>query len=84
MATAFRVQLFFPVDHPAACAEVLCGDDFVASVYEGADGWKIDLFQSPRGLDLAGFLAAVASAKDRLGEYPNRRGEDPPGACRSG
>src|SRR5688572_20051387 len=74
----FRTQLFFPVDEPAACAEILCGDDIVASVYERPDGWKIDLYQSPRGLDVDGFLGAVASAKVRLGAYPNRRGESPP------
>jgi hypothetical protein len=74
----FRIQLFFPVDDPAACAEILCGDEVVASVHERPDGWKIDLYQSPRGLDLDGFLGAVASAKDQLGAYPNRRGESPP------
>ena len=50
----FRYQLFFPVDDPVACAEVLCGDDIVASVYESPEGWKIDLYLSPRGLDLGG------------------------------
>src|SRR4051812_12876714 len=77
MAT-FGVQLFFPVDAPVACAEILSGEDVVASIYETRDGWKIDLYQSPRGLDLDGLLGAVASAKERLSEYPNRRGDDPP------
>ncbi len=74
----FTVQLFFPVDDPVACAEILCGDEIVASVYEKPDGWKIDLYQSPRGLDLDGYLGAIASAKERLSEYPNRRGDSPP------
>jgi hypothetical protein len=74
----FRVQLFFPVDDPVACAEILCGEEVIASVSERPDGWKIDLYQSPRGLDLGGLLGAIASAKERLGEYPNRRGVSPP------
>ena len=74
----FRVQLFFPVDDPAACAEILCGDEIVASVCERPDGWKIDQYHSPRGLDLDGYLGAIATAKARLSEYPNRRGERPP------
>jgi hypothetical protein len=74
----FRIQLFFPVDEPIACAEILYGDEFVANVYERPDGWKIDLFQSPRGMDLEECLRAIASAKERLREYVNRRGEDPP------
>ncbi|HEY1188387.1 MAG TPA: hypothetical protein VGE74_12115 [Gemmata sp.] len=77
MAT-FRVQLFFPVDDPVACAEIVLGHTVVASVYERPDGWQIDLYESPRGLDLGGFLAAVASAKVQLGDYPNRRGESAP------
>lgn len=77
MAT-FAVQLFFPVDDATATAEVLCEGEVVASICERPDGWKIDLYLSPRGLDLNGFLRAVASAKERLGEYPNRRGESPP------
>jgi hypothetical protein len=74
----FKIQLFFPVDDPVACAEILYGEEIVASVYERADGWKIDLYQSPRGLDLDECLRAIASAKERLREYPNRRGESPP------
>ena len=77
-AAMFRVQLFFPVDDAVACAEILCGDKLVASVYEKPDGWKIDLYQSPRSVDLCGFFGAIATAKERLGEYPNRRGESPP------
>jgi hypothetical protein len=73
-----QIQLFFPVHDPVACAEILYGDEFVANIYEKADGWKIDLFQSPRGLDLDEFLRAIASAKEGLGEYVNRRGEAPP------
>ena len=75
---AFRIRLFFPADAPVVCAELLCGDEVVASVYEQPDGWKIDLYRSPCGLDLDEWLGAVASAKDRLREYPNRRGESPP------
>jgi hypothetical protein len=74
----FQIQLCFPVDDPVACAEVLYGDQFVATIYERPNGWKIDLYHSPRDLDLDGFLRAIASAKERLAEYVNRRGESPP------
>lgn len=74
----FRIQFFFPVDDSVACAEILYQDEFVASVYEKLDGWKIDLFQAPRGLDLEECLKAIALAKERLLEYVNRRGENPP------
>jgi hypothetical protein len=74
----FQIQMAFPVDDPIACAEILYGEEIVASVYERPGGWKIDLFLSPRGLDLEGCLRAIASAKERLSEYVNQRGESPP------
>jgi hypothetical protein len=74
----FQIQLFFPVDDPVACAEILYGDEYVANVYEKPDGWKIDLYQSPRGLDLDELLRVVAAAKERLSGYVNRRGENRP------
>jgi hypothetical protein len=77
-ATMFQIQLIFPVDDPVACAEILHGNEFMATVYEKVDGWKIDLYQSPRGLNLDEFLRIVAAAKERLGGYVNRRGENPP------
>ena len=75
--SAFRIQLLFPVDGPV-CAEILNDPDIVASVYEQHDGWKIDLYQARPGLDLDELQRVLASAKERLGEYPNRRGEGPP------
>jgi hypothetical protein len=74
----FQIQLVFPVDDPVACAEILYDDKYVANVYERPDGWKIDLYHSPQGLDLEELLRAVAAAKEQLGEYVNRRGENPP------
>jgi hypothetical protein len=74
----FQMQFIFPVDDPVAGAEILYGNEFMATVYEKPDGWKIDLYQSPRGLDLDEFLQFVSTAKERLGEYTNRRGENPP------
>jgi hypothetical protein len=76
--TIFQIQLFFPVHDPVACAEILYGEELVANVYERPDGWKIDLFQSPQGLDLEECLGAIAFAKERLLEYVNRKGENPP------
>lgn len=72
------MQFIFPVDDPVAAVEILYNNEFMATVYEKPDGWKIDLYQSPRGLDLDEFLRFVDAAKERLGEYTNRRGENPP------
>ena len=70
----FRIQLFFPVDAPAALRRFSTGDEIVASVYERPDGWKIDLYQSLRGLDLDGFLGAIASAKECFERIPEPAG----------
>ena len=74
----FQIQIFAGVQDPYTSAEVLYGEEIIAIVYERPSGWKVDLFQSPRELDLDEFLKAIGAAKERLQEYVNRRGEDQP------
>jgi hypothetical protein len=74
----FKIQIFSGVDDPFTSAEVLYGEEVVATVYERADGWKVDLDTSPRGLDLDECLHAIGAAKAHLLEYVNRRGENQP------
>ncbi len=74
----FQIQLFFPVRDPVVCAEILYGEQVMASIYERRDGWKIDLFQSAVGLDLEELLKTIAFAKEHLSEYVHRQGENPP------
>jgi hypothetical protein len=74
----FRIQIFAGVDDPYTSAEVLYGEEVVAIVYERPNGWKVDLYTSPRGLDLDECLNAIGAAKTRLLDYVNRRGENQP------
>ena len=55
----FRIQVTGVVDDGYTSAEVSYGEDLVAVVYERADGWRADLYQSPRGVPLPGLLAAI-------------------------
>lgn len=81
----FLVQVVGMVDDGYTSAEVYYGDDLVAVVYERPDGWKTDLFRSPRGIPLPELLTTLESAKARLSEYANRLGERPPdGMTRAG
>jgi hypothetical protein len=74
----FQIQIFAAVDDACTSAEVLSGEEIVAIVYERPGGWKLDLFQSPRGLDLDECLKAIGAAKARLQEYVNRQGQGRP------
>ncbi|MBX3398012.1 MAG: hypothetical protein KF873_04675 [Gemmataceae bacterium] len=85
MGEAFQIQVAGVVDDGFTSAEVSYSDETVAVVYERADGWRTDLFHSPRGLPLPELLTALQSAQDRLSRYVNRRGENPPeGLTRAG
>jgi hypothetical protein len=78
VVSMFQIQIFAGVDDPYTSAEVLYGEEIVAIVYERPDGWKVDLYQSPRGLGLDECLKAIGAAKTHLLEYVNRRGENQP------
>jgi hypothetical protein len=49
----FQIQVAGVVDDGYTSAEVYYGDALVAIVYELAIGWRVDLFQSPRGVPLS-------------------------------
>ena len=74
----FQVQVIGVVDDGHTSAEVSYGDELIAIVYERPNGWRADLFQSPRGIPLPELLAALQSAQTRLSEYVNRRGDNSP------
>jgi hypothetical protein len=73
----FRLQVVGVVEDGFTSVEVYSDDTLVAVVYERPQGWKLDLYQSPRGLELGEFLKALQAAQARLHEYVNRRGENP-------
>jgi len=74
----FRTQVIGAVDDGYTSAEVYWEDTLVAAVYELPAGWKVDLYRSPRGLDLDAFLNALHAARTCLLQYVNRLGENPP------
>jgi hypothetical protein len=74
----FRIQVAGVIEDGFTSAEIYSDDTLVAVVYELTQGWKLDLYQSPRGLDVGEFLKVLQAAQARLLEYVNRRGENPP------
>jgi hypothetical protein len=81
----FRFQVIGAPDDGYTSVEVCHGDALVAVVYELPSGWKVDLYQSPGGMDFGEFVKALHAAQTRLLEYVNRRGENPPeGLTRAG
>lgn len=81
----FQIQVLGVADDGYTSAEVYYGDALVAAVYELPDGWRSDLFQSPRGLPLSELLASLQAAQTRLSVYVNRKGVNPPeGLTRAG
>ena len=81
----FRIQVVGVVDDGYTSAEVYYGDALVAVVYELATGWKVDLIEAARGMDFGEFIKTLHRAQTLLGEFVNRRGENPPeGLTRAG
>ena len=50
----------------------------VAIVYEGLDGWHMELVDRRQGLPITEFDALVENAKEVLSHLVNRRGENVP------
>jgi hypothetical protein len=52
--------------------------DPVALIYESSDGWQVQTFEITAPTNPEALIAALQAACEQLGEYVNRRGENPP------
>lgn len=86
MPPQFQIQVCGDITRGHTIAEIASGQQPVASVFETSAGWQIEVYPADVPcLPLDAFLTVVASAKERLGVYVNRRGQNPPeGLTRAG
>ena len=78
-APTFQTHICGDVTRGLTVAEIEFGDQFVAVMFESSDGWHIELTPGETAsYPLDGFVSAIASAREGLGHYVNRRGENPP------
>ena len=83
MHNEFRIQFFGNADACRAEAEITFPahqtvTDPAVVVYEGSAGWMLDFGAPVSRLATATLLSALARARERLEQYVNRRGENPP------